>query len=66
MIRSRFKHVLKEKGLRVRDIKEAGGFSTDTVTKLSRDDGIATCTLATLERAAQALGVKIKDLFDEV
>ena len=65
MIISNIKKIMKEKKIKAQDLYTAG-FARGTVTALRTDEGIAECRLSTLSRIAKALGVDVKDLFEEV
>jgi len=58
--------IMKKKKATIRELSEASGLSTSTITKARQDDGIAECRLSTLGNIADALGVKTKRLYDEV
>ena len=66
MIISNIKLLMKEKKLNVREFAELTGMSTATINKARRDNGILECRLSTLVRIADALGVKTKQLYEEV
>ena len=66
MILSNIKLLMKEKKLNVREFAELTGMSTATINKERRDNGILECRLSTLVRIADALGVKTKQLYEEV
>ena len=57
---------MKEKKLDVREFSELTGMSTATINKARRDNGILKCRLSTLVRIADTLGVKTKQLYEEV
>ena len=64
MIKSRVREMMEEKGITVLDLSMETGLATETITR-ARGDKIQVCRLDTLEALAQALGVKVKDLFSE-
>lgn len=69
MIVSNVKKVMKEKGVTLKQLVRETGLAEETIMRSRRGGGIgqlASCQLMTLEIIAKALGVKIKDLFDEV
>ena len=55
---------MEAKGLSVLALSLDTGLATETITR-ARGDKISLCKLQTLEVIAQALGVKVKDLFVE-
>lgn len=65
MITSNVKEIMKKKGIKIRDLAKTG-VSSATMVKARSDEGIAECRLSTLSRIAKALGVDVKDLFEEV
>lgn len=65
MISSNLKEIMKKKKKTLRGL--AGEISMSDATILrARGPLIRECRLSTLEAIAGALGVKVKDLFDEV
>lgn len=65
MIKSNLKDIMKEKGLTVRQFVEMTGLSSATITN-ARNGRMTKCRLQVLVVIADALGVKVKDLFEEV
>lgn len=65
MITSNIKKIMKDKKIKIRDLSSAG-LSSATLAKARSDDGILECRLSTLARIAAALGVKTKELYEEV
>lgn len=65
MISSNIRVLMKEKKISIRTLTTSAGLSLQTVTR-ARGPLIRECRLSTLEAIAGALGVKVKDLFDEV
>ena len=65
MISSNIRVLMKEKKISIRTLTTSAGLSLQTVTR-DRGPLIRECRLSTLEAIAGALGVKVKDLFDEV
>lgn len=63
-IQSNLKELMESKGLTVRGLSETTGLSTRTVM-FARGPQILQCRLETLATIAAALGVKVKDLFEE-
>lgn len=64
MIRSKVQRLMEERGITIRAMVEKTGLADVTVLR-SRREEIALCKLETLERIAQCLDCKIKDLFEE-
>jgi DNA-binding Xre family transcriptional regulator len=64
MISSKVRDVMEEKGVTVREVMEQTGLAKETVNR-ARGPMIARCTLETLAAIAAALGVKVKELFEE-
>lgn len=65
MIKSRLAVVLKERGLRITDVIDRSRLARETVFRAKKDGTISSCTLATLEAIAKAVGVPVKELFEE-
>jgi DNA-binding Xre family transcriptional regulator len=63
-IKSNIKALMEEKGKTVRGLAEETDISDKTIMR-SRGPLIEACSLKTLEVIAQALGVRVKDLFEE-
>ena len=57
---------MKEQGIKGKFLEESLKMSPNTLAKLRTDKGIRECRIDTLARVAEALGVSVKDLFDEV
>jgi len=55
---------MEAQDLTVRKFAEVTGISLQTIMR-TRDARIGTCTLNTLAVLASALGVRVKDLFEE-
>lgn len=64
MITSKVRESMEGKGVTIRELAERTGLAAETI-KRSRDSRISRCTLDTLANIAAALGVRIKDLFEE-
>lgn len=62
MIESKVKELMGEKGVSIRKLVQITGLSSGTVHR-ARGELIEKCTLSTLERIADVLGVRVKDLF---
>ena len=65
MIVSNLKILMKEKNITVRALQERTGRALETLQR-ARGPLIRECRLSTLEAIAGALGVKVKDLFEEM
>ncbi|MGA2937490.1 MAG: helix-turn-helix transcriptional regulator [Syntrophobacteraceae bacterium] len=69
MLVSRVKQVMEARGFTIKQLVEASGLAEETIMRARRGGGtgqLGSCTLQTLEIMANALGVKVKDLFEEV
>lgn len=64
MAKLRVKEVAKEKGISMGKLSRAADVDMNTLRRVY-DDRRYSPTLATLEKLARALGVKIADLIDE-
>ncbi len=64
MIRSKLKDRMSDAGMTIQALADKTGLSTNTITR-ARGDLIGRCTLDTLRFIATAMGVKVKDLFEE-
>jgi DNA-binding Xre family transcriptional regulator len=64
MLVSNLTSMMEEKGVTVLGLADKAGVSTRTIMR-ARGPKISRCTLETLATIAGALGVKVKDLFDE-
>jgi len=64
MIESNVKELMEEKGVSIRKLVQVTGLSSGTVHR-ARGDLVEKCTLNTLERIANVLGVRVKDLFSQ-
>ncbi len=64
MIKSRVKELMEQKGITYVMLESQTGLSNQTITR-ARNEFINECRISTLEAIAKALGVKVKDLFDE-
>ena len=65
MIVSNLKLLMENKNETLRSFRAKTGLSLETINR-ARGPLIRECRLSTLEAIAGALGVKVKDLFDEV
>jgi transcriptional regulator with XRE-family HTH domain len=69
MLVSKVKQLMEEKGFTIKQLVKTTGLAEETVMRARRGGGtgqLGSCTLVTLEIMANALGVKVKDLFEEV
>ncbi len=64
MITSNLRNIMEAKGMPVREIMERTGLAKGTINR-ARGPMISRSTLETLAAIAGALGVKVKDLFEE-
>ena len=64
-MRSRVKKFMEMRGMTLAQMEKAAGLSRPTVLRARKDgeDGIETCTLRVLRQIAQALDLKVTDLF---
>lgn len=65
MIISNIKQIMNQKKITIRALCSTTDLSLETICR-ARDERFVTCTVVTLEAIAKALGVKVKDLFDEI
>lgn len=65
MIRSNVKFIMEDKKITYAMLERITGLSSQTITR-ARSDRIREISLDKLETIAQALGVPLKDLFDQV
>lgn len=65
MIRSNVKCIMERQNITYVMLEKATGFSSQTITR-ARGSRIREVSLDKLETIARALGVSIKDLFEEV
>ena len=63
-IQSLVAQLMKKRGLTVRTIADMTGLSTRTIQNARID--ISSCQLRTLTKIADALGVKVEELFEQV
>lgn len=61
--RSNLRKIMIEKGVIYEDLQFSANITPRTIAR-ARDERIAGCTLATLEKIAKALQVDVKELFD--
>lgn len=64
MVKSKVKEIMKAKGVTYTALEEKTKLSSQTITR-ARGELISECRLSTLDTIARALGVSIKDLFEE-
>ncbi|MHC1725446.1 MAG: helix-turn-helix domain-containing protein [Syntrophobacteraceae bacterium] len=68
MIISHVRRIMEEKGISIAKLMELTRLANETIQRARRGGGsgqLGSCTLITLETIAKALGVKVKDLFEE-
>lgn len=64
MLRGKVKEAMEQKGITIRQLVAMTGLSSGTIHR-ARGGQFTKCTLETLATIAGALGVKVKDLFEE-
>lgn len=64
--KSNIKKIMRERKVKAKELESLAGLSDRSISKLRTDEGFADCRFSTLARVAEALGVSVKDLFDEV
>jgi len=68
VITSNVKKIMAAKGVTIKQLAQATGLAEETIQRARRGgdrNQLGSCSLLTLETIAQALGVRVKDLFDE-
>ena len=65
-IKSNVRAIMEAKGYTLRKLEEKSGLNHVTILNARSDEKIQNCRLNTLQIIAGALGVSVKDLFDEV
>lgn len=68
MIISHVKRIMDEKHISIAKLMDMTGLANETIQRARRGGGpgqLGSCTVLTLETIAKALGVKVKDLFEE-
>ena len=65
MLKSNIKDLMTQKNSTIRGLAVETGISTKTIIRARSDKWIAECRLSTLRRIAEALGVEVKELFEE-
>ena len=65
IISSNVKYIMRKEGVTLREITERAKISESTLLKIRKSSTIGECKLNTLKKVAQALGCKLKDLFEE-
>ena len=56
---------MRSKGITLREVVGKTGISESTLLKIRKSSAIGECKLSTLKKVAQAIGCKVKDLFEE-
>ena len=64
-MKSRVKEMMEDQKVTVRVLAEKQSMTIRTIMKARDDNHIRNCRLGTLEKIAQALGCRVKDLFEE-
>ena len=64
-MQSKVSEIMKEKKISVRALVASTGLAIQTIMNARDDIKMLTCGLGTLETIARALGVSVKDLFEE-
>lgn len=64
MITSNLKYIMAKKGITINKWIDESGVSNHTIVR-ARRTSIGECTLNTLEKIADSLGCKVKDLFEQ-
>lgn len=64
-MKSNLRDLMSEKKMTIRSLEAKSQISNVTILKARSDEKIIKCTLETLSRIAAALGVRVRDLFDE-
>lgn len=65
MLRGKVKEVMEQKSVTIRQMVAQTGLSSGTLHR-ARGEQFTKCTLETLATIAAALGVKTKDLYEEI
>ena len=64
-MKSQVAKIMKEKSFSIRGLENETGLSTRTIQNARKDETFELCNLQTLKKIANALGVSVKDLFDD-
>ena len=64
-IKSNVREIMEAKGFTLRKLEDKTGLNHVTILNARSDEKIQSCRLNTLQIIAAALGVSVKDLFDE-
>ena len=64
-MKSNLERIMKDKKMTIRALEQRAEVNNVTILKARKDSEIARCTLATLEKLADALGVSVHDLFND-
>ena len=62
---SKLPNLMAKQNMTIRDLVKKTGVSSATIQK-ARDNRIEQCRMGSLKKIAEALGVKVQDLFEEV
>ena len=63
-MQSKLLHFMAMRNMTIRDLAQKTGVSSATIQK-ARDSRIEQCRVGSLKKIADALGVKVQDLFEE-
>ena len=63
-MQSKLLHFMAMQNMTIRDLAQKTGVSSATIQK-ARDSRIEQCRVGSLKKIADALGVKVQDLFEE-
>lgn len=63
-MKNNIRKIMKEKKITIMELKERTGLAKRTIER-ARGDWILECRLSTLQAIASALGVSVKELFDD-
>lgn len=66
MVKSNVKQLMKAKNEKIRQLVERIDISRQTLMRARDDATVGSCSVDTLYKIAVALGVSVKDLFDEL
>lgn len=64
-MKSNLEKIMTERGLTIRALEQRSAVNNVTILKARKDAEISRCTLATLEKIADALDISVHDLFDD-
>jgi transcriptional regulator with XRE-family HTH domain len=64
-MKSNVEYIMKKKKITIRQLEHDSGLNNVTILRARKDDMVERCTLGTLVKIADALGVPVYDLFDD-